>query len=138
MIVVDEKFWPLVVFRFRDHVSIEELEEYLRRQEVMLARRERTIALVLTDNLRMWEAPVLRRQAEWIKHHYYDLKRTSIGAALVIKSPVVRGMLKAVLWLQPMPQPHFVTSSIEEALAWLRARLHEVNPQANIPAAIQP
>jgi hypothetical protein len=136
MIAIDEKLWPLVVFRFRDHVSMAELEEYLRRQEVMMARRELTVSLVLTDNLKMWEAPVLRRQAEWIKQHYVQLKRTSLGAALVIRSPVVRGMLKAVLWLQPMPQPHFVTNTVEEALVWLRARLREINPQANLPTVI--
>src|SRR5256885_16434994 len=135
MITIDEKYWPLVVFRFEGAITMAQLEEYLKRQEDLSARQSQTVALVLTKNLRMWETAVLRRQAEWLKQHRDEVARMSLGAALVIESPIVRGMLKALLWLQPMPQPHFVTNSIAPALAWLRVRLREGNLYPDLPDA---
>jgi hypothetical protein len=134
MIAIDETYWPLVVFRFSGDVSMAELEAYLKRQEEMTARQERTASLVLTENLKMWETPVLRQQAQWVKEHYDVLQRLSLGAAQVIRSPVIRGMLKAVLWLQPMPQPHVVTATVEEALAWLKLKMRAANVAVELPA----
>jgi hypothetical protein len=98
MIEIDDRYWPLVLYRFSGEVSLSELNEYLDRQDELLGRKQMTGSIVLTENLRMWDAAVLRRQAEWIRQHLDALRRYSIGAALVIQSPVVRGMLKAVLW----------------------------------------
>src|SRR5215471_11476687 len=106
MIEVDERLWPLVIFRFRFRPSMEELEAYLARQDAMLARREPMVSLVLAEEAKLWETAVLRRQADWIKHNQDQLRQYSLGAALVLQSPIVRGMLKAILWIQPMPQPY--------------------------------
>ena len=133
MIDVDERAWPLVVFRFRGQVSLEELNVYLARQDVLLARNELTVSLVLTEEVKLWETPVLRRQAEWIKHNQEHMRRYSLGAALVIHSPIVRGMLKAILWIQPMPQPHAVFSTVEDALRWLRERVAQANARIAVP-----
>src|ERR1700756_4599376 len=133
MIEVDEHLWPLVVFRFHFRPSMEELERYLARQDEMLARRVPMISLVLAEEAKLWETPVLRRQAEWIKHNEAELRRYSLGAALVMQSPIVRGMLKAILWLQPMPQPYHVCSTVEEALRWLRERVASANASITVP-----
>jgi hypothetical protein len=133
MIDVNDRYWPLVLFRFSGTVSLPQLNAYLKRQDEQLARREHMGSLVLTEDLRMWDAPVLRRQAEWIKQNEETLRRYSVGAALVIRSPVVRGMLKAILWIQPMPQPYVVCSEIDEALRWLHARFLAANVQVQLP-----
>jgi hypothetical protein len=133
MIDVDERAWPLVVFRFRGQVSLEELNVYLARQDVLLARNELTVQLVLAQETKLWETPVLRRQAEWIKINRDVLGRHSLGVALVIDSPIVRGMLKAILWIQPMPLPHAVFRTVEEALRWLRERVTEANANIAVP-----
>jgi len=137
MIEVDDRYWPLVVFRFSGEVSLPELNEYLERQDELLSRKQMMGSIVLTDNLRMWEAAVLRRQAEWIKQHLEALRRYSIGVGLIIQSPVVRGMLKAVLWIQPMPQPHLVCATVEEALTWLRPRFLAAHVNVELPHTIR-
>jgi hypothetical protein len=43
--------------------------------------------------------------------------------ALVIQSPMIRGVLKAILWIEPMPQPYKVCATKDEAIAFLRERL---------------
>jgi hypothetical protein len=136
MIDVDDRHWPLVLFRFSGHVSMAELEAYLKRQDVLMARRQTMGSLVLTDNVKMWEAALLRRQADWIKTNMELLKQYSVGAALIIHSPIVRGMLKAILWLQPMPQPHLVCSHVDEALRWLRSRFLAAHVNVELPATI--
>jgi len=133
MIEVDEHLWPLVIFRFRFRPTMEELEAYLARQDAMLARREPMVSLVLAEEAKLWETPVLRRQAEWIKRNESELRRYSLGAALVMQSPIVRGMLKAILWIQPMPQPYHVCSTVEEALRWLRERVGQEHASIRVP-----
>jgi hypothetical protein len=136
MIRVDDRYWPLVLFRFSGQITLAELNEYLVRQDVLLARGEKTGSLVLTENLKMWETAVLRRQAEWIKQNVELLQRYSVGAALILHSPIVRGMLKAILWIQPMPQPHLVCSSVDEALQWLRSRFMAAKVNVQLPATV--
>jgi len=127
VIKVDETHWPLAVFTFGGQVTAEELEAYLKASERMLKRNEQYIGLVLTEKMSPLELPLMRRQAAWIKEHHAQLRDQSLGVALVIPSAMLRGVLKAILWLQPMPQPHSVTSTTEEALAWIRARLRTRN-----------
>jgi hypothetical protein len=62
------------------------------------------------------------------------MRKYSLGAALVITSPVVRGMLKALLWMQPMPQPHIVCGTTEEALRWLRDRFR--SERIDLPSSL--
>jgi hypothetical protein len=51
------------------------------------------------------------------------IARHSVGVALVIPSPMIRGVLKAILWIEPMPQPHKLCAGEAEAVAWLKERL---------------
>jgi hypothetical protein len=136
MIEVDDRHWPLVLYRFSGDVSLPELDDYLKRQDEMLQRKQMTGSLVLTDHVKMWDTPVLRRQADWIKRNEEMLRRYSVGAALIIQSPIVRGMLKALLWMQPMPQPHMVSGNVDEALRWLRSRFLAANVTVEMPSRI--
>jgi hypothetical protein len=133
MIEIDDRLWPLVIFRFRFRPSMDELERYLARQEEMLARKQPMISLVQAEQAKLWETPVLRRQAEWIKDHEALLRQYSLGVAMVMQSPIVRGMLKAILWIQPMPQPYTVCSSVEEGLRWLRERVASAHASITVP-----
>ena len=133
MIDVDERLWPLVIYRFRGLVSMDEMNKYLARQDVLLARHQPTLSLVIATETKLWETPVLRRQADWIKENQELLRRYSLGAALVIQSPIVRGMLKAILWIQPMPQPYAVFPTVEGALRWLREQVARANAQIVVP-----
>jgi len=133
MISIEDRHWPLVIFRYRGEVSMSDLEGCLATQEEMILRNRPSVSLVLTEDLKMWETAVLRRQAQWIKEHRADLQRLSLGVALVISSPVVRGTLRAVLYLQPIPQPHVVVGSSDLAMPWLRTKLLEANITAEIP-----
>ncbi len=123
MIEIDERRWPIVCFTFRGATSLEQLEEYLRGSDRILERGGKYAGIVLTEDVRPHDVKLIRRQAQWIKTNEARLREHSVGVALVIQSTMVRGMLRAVLWLQPMPQPYIVCGSVEEATAWVRERL---------------
>jgi hypothetical protein len=136
MISIDDRYWPLVLYRFSGAVSLAELEDYLVRQDEMLARKQMTGSIVMTEHVKMWDTPVLRRQAQWIKANEALLRRYSVGVALMIQSPLVRGMLKALLWIQPMPQPYIVVATADEGLKWLRDRFLALKISIDLPTQI--
>ena len=57
--------------------------------------------------------------ADWMAEHEALLKKTTMGVALVFDNALMRGALQAVLWMQPMPVPHRVFSTMEEAEGWV-------------------
>lgn len=122
-ITIDEGRFPLVTVTFVGDVSNDEFKAYLERLDRLLARGEPN-AMVM-DARRSARSPAIQRklQADWIKEREALLRRLSCGTAFVITSPLVRGVLTAILWLQPMPQPHTVVATPEEAEAWAIAKL---------------
>jgi hypothetical protein len=64
-----------------------------------------------------------RRQADWIRDNAALIKAYSACTAFVIGSPLVRGALTAILWLQPMPSPYTVLATLALAQAWALEQL---------------
>jgi hypothetical protein len=122
MISTTDRHWPLLVHIFEGGANQAQLDEWLAKLDTYLAREQKTLTLSVARNLTLWEPAVLRRAAEWMRTNREATRAHSFGFAFVLKSPVGRGMLKALLWLQPLPQPHYVSSSVPEALAWLKER----------------
>ena len=58
-----------------------------------------------------------------MKHNDALLRTYSAGSAFVISSPLVRGGLTAILWLQALPSPFIVVATRPEAESWARAQL---------------
>ena len=123
MIEVDDRYWPVVLFRFAGQVTLAELNDYLAKMEQLLDRPGRSSGLVVHQSARAWDSAMVRRQAAWMKSHAERIREKSLGVALVVTSPILRGILRAILWIQPMPQPHKVFGDIPSALAWLSERL---------------
>lgn len=136
MFEVDEQHWPLVVVRFTGNMTLEEMERYIARQDGLIARKQPMLNLVIGEQLVLWETRVLRRMTEWTSANLEDQRRYSRAVALVITTPVARGMLKAALWMQPMPQPYQVCATVEGALAWLRGRAVEEGLPTSFPTRL--
>jgi hypothetical protein len=62
-------------------------------------------------------------QAEWMKLHAAEIRLNTLGIAFVISSPLVRGALTAILWLQPLACPHLVTADLDQGIAWARQKV---------------
>jgi hypothetical protein len=119
----DESRWPLVVITFRGVPTDEEFEAYLEGQTRIVQRRERFASLV--DARQAGQMPPVQRriQAEWMQQHHDALRSFALGVSFAIESPIVRGVLTAILWLAPLPQPYYIAATMEDAERWAVGRL---------------
>ena len=127
---MDESRWPLAQVTFRGAPDDGAFEAYFAWNSRILERCERYACVVDAREVKQISAMQRRRQAEWMKRNHDALKEFSVGVAFVIDSPLVRGILTAILWLAPLPQPHFIASTGGEAERWALDRLRLVGLEA--------
>ncbi len=122
-IVVDDRRFPIVTVTFRGDATDAQFRAYLDQMTRMVDRREKN-AVIMDAREAVRTPPIQRRmQSEWMKTHHDSLARWSVGTAFVITSPLVRGVLTAILWLSPMATPYTVVGTVEEAESWAREQL---------------
>ena len=114
-ITVDPSDWPLARVTYDGVVDDEAFEAYLTSQTALLERRQPYVILFDARTAGMPSARQRQRMANNMKENEPELRRLCKRGVFVISSPVVRGALTAILWLQPLPFPHDVVSTLEEA-----------------------
>jgi hypothetical protein len=125
-IIFDERDWPVMVIRFSGAPTDAEFEAYLERYETYLQREDRYGLVMVTEpNSPMTKSKHARMQAAWIKERYDRLSERCVGIAFVLPSPMMRGVLKAILAMQSLPVPYSVSATEEPARKWVRSRLGE-------------
>lgn len=125
-IVIDQSRWPLVVLRYPDAFTDDEVRAHLEELRTVVTRKE-TFGLVSdTGN----SAPsVAQRQmfGKFQKDNQPSLKQYCVGNAVVVKSAAQRGVMIAISWLhgakegaefKPFPD-------VASATAWIQGRLKE-------------
>jgi hypothetical protein len=123
-IIFDERDWPLMVIRFSGAPTDAEFEAYLERYEGYLNREDRYGLVMVTEpNSPMTKSKHARMQAAWIKERFDRLSSRCVGIAFVLPSPMMRGVLKAILAMQTLPVRHFVASQEGPAREWIQSRL---------------
>jgi len=121
---IDESRFPLVWVTYKAGQTDEEFDELLALYDrLMETRRERYVLVLEAHHSRLTPLPQLKRQAAWMKARAEVMRRQIAGIALVLGSPILRGALKVVLTLQPMPVAHAVCKDAGEAEAWALKRL---------------
>lgn len=127
-ISINRDFLPLYVITHKDVVTEEEFEVYLNDVTRSMYEPSSSRRILIQDATDSEPASpkVRKRQAEWLKQHEARLAELTIATVFVIPSSFVRGVLTAILWLQPLPMPHHVCSTLEEALEWSEMRLAEL------------
>jgi hypothetical protein len=123
---VNIREWPLVRVTYVDTVDDARFEAYVAEQAGLLDRKEPYVILFDARASGMPSAKQRQRMAEYMREREAELRRLCKRGVFVISSPLIRGALTAILWLQPLPFPHEVVSSMEDAeriLASERRRL---------------
>ena len=89
-------------------------------------RREQRFAAVVDVRQGGQTIPTHRRQfAEWLKRDWVLVKRHSLGAGVIVANPMQRGLITAVTWLVPMPNPIKVVSTPTDAEVFARKCLRQ-------------
>jgi hypothetical protein len=122
---------PLIVVTFDGLASEREFDDYLAKMTTeVLERKQRSVTILDARTSGRAPASQRKKQAEWLKKHDALLRQYSLGSAFVITSPLVRGVLTAIFWLQPMATAYTVVGSLGEAETWAAARLREAGVRA--------
>jgi len=119
----DDAQWPLVVLRIEGSVTPEEEVEFSERSTRL---PERGVQYAVVVDLRKAGTPsprFVRLQAKAQKLRFEGLRTHCAGIAFVIRSPMIRGALRAILHLQSLPCPQAVVSSLDDAHTWSAARM---------------
>jgi hypothetical protein len=123
---IDLSRYPLVVVTFVGLATEAEFDAYLAAMTKMINERKQKNVVIL-DATQSGRSPPSQRkkQARWIKEHEHLLRAYSFGTAFVITSALVRGVLTAIFWVQPLPNDYTIVATLEEAERWAAAKLRD-------------
>jgi hypothetical protein len=123
-IEIDRSEPLLVVVRFHAAATDQQFQQYVEAYRAILETETRFGAVYATaPNLPMTPPRQMRAQARFMKESAERIAERVVGVAFSLPSPLMRGVLRGVLMLQPMPCPHTVVGTEAEGVAWVKARL---------------
>jgi hypothetical protein len=114
--------WPIVLTDFPEertadadlHATLDCLASLMRE-----ATRTRQKLFFITDLTPMRETPTASQRqytGAWTKTNAELSRASSVGGATVTPSPILRGIITAVYWVQPPPTPSFSVATRHEAM----------------------
>jgi len=123
-IEIDRSQSLLVVVRFLRGPTDDEFRQYLADYTRVLEAEPRFGAVFVTAAaMPMTPARQVRLQAQFMRDYREQIEKRVVGIAFSLPSPVMRGVLRGVLMIQPMPCAHTVVGTEAEGVAWVKARL---------------
>jgi hypothetical protein len=123
-IEIDQSQPLVVIVRFQRAATDEEFAQYLASYGTIVENASRLAAVFVTaPGLPITPARQVRLQAQFMRERSAVIAERVVGVAFALPSPLMRGVLRGVLVLQPMPCPHTVVQNEAEGLAWVKARL---------------
>ena len=130
-LIFDDNAWPLLYVRFPSKPLSDEGFEYFIERYTGVVERRRPFATILDSRglTTAITAHQRKRLTKWFdvtgdlagEHHF--------GIAVLISNALIRGALKAVTWVKPIPVPVQPFSSIADASPWIR----EIFAEQRIP-----
>lgn len=117
---MERERWPVLVVRMVGQPTDDEFAAYLDAYEGLMGEHDRYgIVYVTMPNAPMTKSRHARMQAKWIAAHEDEIRRRCVGVGFVLPSPIMRGVLRAILAMQSMPVPYRVFDDEEMAIAWV-------------------
>lgn len=133
-IYVERPHPSLVRSSFVDLPRMEELEAYLDWTVEHMNGWDGGALFTLIDIRRAPTPPLehMKRHAAFFRDHDALIERTVTGVVFVAQSPMLRGALKALFWMQEPPTSVRVARDLDEALGILRPWFAETKLDANV------
>jgi hypothetical protein len=139
---LDDSKWPLVVFTAVGDQTEDEFEAYLADCDSMLRRRQ-PHGIIFDARRSTPIGPKLRqRMVAWLSRNDSLLRVYVLANAMVMATPLQRGVFRAILWMRPLPFPYSVETSLEGARQFVCQRLEArgctIPPQMNWSSGFSP
>jgi hypothetical protein len=102
-----------------------DFESYLADCDELLRRRQLHGTIFDARRAAPIAATLRKRQVQWLSRNDTMLRTYRVATALVMSTPLQLGVLRAILWMRPLPYPYCVESSLEAGRRYVCARLSE-------------
>jgi hypothetical protein len=121
-LIFDENAWPLAYVRFPSKpLSDDGFEYFIERYTAMVERRHPFATILdsrgLTTAITAYQR---KRLTDWFEVTGELAGEYHFGIAVLINNALIRGALKAVTWVKPVPVPIMPFGSIADAAPWVR------------------
>jgi hypothetical protein len=122
---LDDSRWPLVVFTAVGEQTERNFEDYLADCDAVLRRRQPHGTIFDARRAAPIGPKLRKRQVDWLVRNEALLRGYRVATGLVMATPLQRGVLRAILWMRPLPYVYCVESSFEAARGFVCKRLLE-------------
>jgi len=112
---IDTSGWPVVHVTFVGELEDAAFTRYLEAMDGLLARPGQRALIYDASQTGGIPASLRKRKTDWLAHNRLRIAQCTLGLAFVLPNALVRGALTAILWVVPMPAPHVVVASVEQA-----------------------
>ncbi len=123
LITIDRSESPILVVRYRGAPSVADFEKYLVELGACYDARKPFGLVFDAIGAEAPSAGLRKLQADFIRQREHQIRAYNVGTAFIVDSMLQRGALTAILWLQPLPCPHYVCAEVSEGKRWVRGRL---------------
>jgi hypothetical protein len=122
--IFDLSRWPLVVVTAPRTIDERVATEGVERLRSLLSLHSKIVVLLDVRARAERPSPIMRRHWSELLHAIEpELKRSVAAWAVVTHSALLRAAYTAILWVAPAPCPAAFFSTMDEAAAWLNARV---------------
>ena len=117
----DESTWPVVIMRCAPVLSKDSARDVIDGVERLLSRRDRYALIIDTTPVKaMPDAAWRKAITDWANdpETYRKSAKYGLGTALIMLSPMVRGIFTAISWIVKHPTPQYAAADMADAVSW--------------------
>jgi len=128
----DESHPRTVIVNYHSLMSDADFEATLARfDHIMASRSVRYVVILNVLHSKMGPFSQARRQAEWMRDRAALMKSKLLGIAMVMPSAAIRGVMRVITGIQPMPVTYSMVGTLQEAQEWAAEQiLKSPNPSS--------
>ncbi len=122
---IREDLAPLYIISFIGVPTDPQFDAYLEKLTRITMRLEARALIYDASGSHSSPPSHRKKMADWMRRYEAQIRTGTVGTAFVLPSAITRGVLTAILWVQPMACPHHVVATLGEAKTWCLDRLNE-------------
>ena len=120
----DLTHFPLVIVQAPEAIDEDGVRDMFARFDELYRGHKRFATIIDSTPTRGLPSPKLRKILAELSQASADRARDwCVGTALVVTSPLVRGLFTAVAWVAPSPTPTVNVATLPEAVDWCLEKL---------------
>ena len=135
-VLVDSRWFPLLLQRWPNNVTDEDLDQFfpIIDDAARRAERENVVYACVVLGPADLDVAQRRRVAKWVRNMPKELRHRNCGSFVVVAGPIQRGVITALRWIVPELRDVYAVDSLDAGLqaAFSALRKNGVRPPATV------